>query len=79
MDTNPADPDKPDPEAISGKRIDASSAFGGTSVLGRDSESRLNDLSGTPEGVPEPREEGSDENLQQILGGEVPKSGGARP
>jgi hypothetical protein len=74
MDTSPAEPDKkPDPEAISGKQIDTSSAFGGPSALGRDVESRLDDLSGTPEGAPEPRKEGSDENLQQILRGEVPK------
>lgn len=79
MDTNPPDQDKPNPEAISGKRIDTSSAFGGTSVLGRDAESRLNDLSGSPEGAPEPPREGADENLQQILGGEVPKSSRTKP
>jgi hypothetical protein len=81
MNTSPADPDdKPDPESISGKRIDTTSAFGGTSSLGRDVDSRLNDLSGSPEGTPtpEPRQEGPDENLQQILGGEVPKSTGSR-
>lgn len=78
MDTSPPKPDvKPDPEAILGK-IDTSSAFGGPSALGRDVESRLDDLSGTPEGAPEPRNEGPDENLQQILRGEVPKSTGSR-
>ena len=66
----------PDPEAISGKRIDTSSAFGGPSALGRDVDSRLDDLSGTPKGMPESRNEGPDENLKQILSGEVPKSTG---
>jgi len=78
MEDKPAEePDTPDPKAISGKVIDASAAFGGASALGRDAESRLNDLSGTPESAPEPRKTEPDENLQQILSGEVPKSTGS--
>ena len=74
MDTSPAD--RPDSETISGKRIDTSSAFGGASVLGRDAESRLNDLSGTPDGFPKAANTSQEEELQQILGGKVPKSTG---
>lgn len=74
MDTSPADPADPeDPEAVSVKRVDTSSAFGGASALGRDAESRLNDLSGTPDGFPKSARPDQDEDLQQIIGGEVPK------
>ncbi|MEX2552448.1 MAG: hypothetical protein WD627_05555 [Actinomycetota bacterium] len=79
MEAKPAEElDMPDQNAISGKLIYTSAAFGGASDLGRDAESRLNDLSGPPGGAPEPRKSEPDENLQQILGGEVPKSTGAQ-
>lgn len=76
METNDAgETDMPDPGTLAGKQIDTATAFGGGAGLGRDAQSRVQDLSGAPDstGAAEPSPEGPDENLQQILGGEVPK------
>ena len=73
--------DMPDPESLSGKKFDTSAAFGGGAALAKDTTTQMQEsgipAGGEAAGAPAPDSSGSgpDETLQQILKGEVPKSG----
>ena len=78
--------DMPEPEALAGQKFDTSAAFGGGAGLAKDTSSQMEE-SGLPGGSDAGAEgssssadssgSGPDETLQQILKGEVPKSGPA--
>jgi hypothetical protein len=80
MEATSATPDDSPEEDLAGKKIDTATAFGGTAVLAPasapDTESRMSDIS-TPSEDGDSSTSGPDETLQQILKGEVPKSGPA--
>lgn len=71
--TSPASTDTPE-ETLEGKKIDTATAFGGPAALAPDTEARMSDLS-TPTDSGDSSGSGPDETLQQVLKGEVPKSG----
>jgi hypothetical protein len=78
METTSATPVDSSDESLAGEKIDTATAFGSPAVLGPNTEDRMSDISiHTEEGEGDSRGSGPDETLQQILKGEVPKSGPA--
>ncbi len=75
MEATSATPEAPE-ETLADKQIDTATAFGSPAVLAPNTESRMSDIS-TPSEDGDSSGSGPDETLQQILKGEVPKSGPA--
>jgi hypothetical protein len=74
METKPAETlDMPEKESIEGRQFDTSSAFGNPGGLAQDPQAQMSASSLPAED--DNAGSGPDETLQQILKGEVPRSG----